>query len=161
MDASASATPRPTSPPEPQPAARTDETFRSLSLDRVEPGVYLARNERGGELRFGSDSGSDFTPVELLLASIAGCTAVDVDHMTSRRAAPLEFVVTAAGHKVREDGGSIMRDLTVTFRVRFPDGPDGDAAREVLPTALQVSHDRSCTVSRTIEAGVPVEIRLA
>ncbi len=62
--------------------------------------------------------------------------------------------------KLREPDGSILREIVVTFDVQFPEGPEGDAAREVLPRALQISHDRSCTVSRTVEAGVPVDVRL-
>jgi uncharacterized OsmC-like protein len=29
----------------------------------------------------------------------------------------------------------------------------------MLPKAIQMSHDRLCTVSRTIELGAPVEMR--
>jgi len=46
------------------------------------------------------------------------------------------------------------------FVIEFPDGEGGDAARQVLPSALQRSHDRLCTVSRTVELGTPVEVRL-
>ena len=36
----------------------------------------------------------------------------------------------------------------------------GDAARAVLPDAVRRSHDRLCTVSRTIELGIPVTSRV-
>ena len=52
------------------------------------------------------------------------------------------------------------RDVTVTFRVTFPTDPDGDAAREVLPAAVQRSHDRLCTVGRTVELATPIETRI-
>jgi putative redox protein len=45
--------------------------------------------------------------------------------------------------------------------VRFPAGAAGDAARNLLPRALRASHQRTCTVSRTIEAGTPVTLQLA
>jgi uncharacterized OsmC-like protein len=48
----------------------------------------------------------------------------------------------------------------VTFRVAFPASADGDAAREVLPDAVRKSHDRICTVARTIELGAPVGTRI-
>jgi len=35
----------------------------------------------------------------------------------------------------------------VTFRLKFPDGEGGDAARALLPEAVQRSHDRLCTES--------------
>jgi len=141
-------------------APTSDSEHRSVTVDRVETGVYLARNARGGELRFGSTAGDDFTPVELMLAAIAGCTAVDVDVVTGRRAEPTEFSMRVDAEKVRDEGGNRLRDIEVTFRVRFPEGEAGDAARAILPRALATSHDRTCTVSRTIEAGEPVRIVL-
>jgi putative redox protein len=138
-----------------------DDTLRTVTLGRLDEGVYLARNPRGGQLRFGSHAGDDFTPVELLLAAVAGCSAVDVDVVTGRRAPAERFEVTARAHKVPTDGaGSTLRDIEVTFTVRFGDDAAGDAARAVLPRALKASHDRTCTVSRTIEAGTPVLTRL-
>jgi len=45
--------------------------------------------------------------------------------------------------------------------VAFPDGGPGDRARDILPRAVKASHDRLCTVSRTIEAGTPVTVAVA
>lgn len=44
----------------------------------------------------------------------------------------------------------------MTFQVRFPEGEAGDAARAVLPEMVTRSHDRLCTVTRTVERGTPV-----
>lgn len=143
-----------------QGAAVTDDTHRNVTLERIETGVYLARNPRGGELKFGSMAGDAFTPVELLLASIAACSAVDVDVVCGRRAEPTEFTMRVDAEKIRDEGGNRLRDIEVTFRVRFPEGEAGDAARAILPRAVATSHDRTCTVSRTLEAGTPVAVRI-
>jgi len=140
--------------------AQTDDTHRWVTLDRLEEGVYLARNVRGGELRFGSKAGEAFTPVELLLAAIAGCSAVDVDVVTGRRSPAETFGARVDAHVVRDDEGNRLRDIELTFTVTFPAGEAGDAAREILPRAVRTSHDRTCTVSRTIEAGTPVTVRI-
>jgi uncharacterized OsmC-like protein len=84
-------------------------------------------------------------------------TAIDVDMLTSRRAEPVSFVVDASGDKIGDESGNHMENLEVVFRVTFPDGKDGDRAREVLPQAIARSHDRLCTVSRTVEIGTPVK----
>lgn len=133
------------------------DTLRSVRIERVEAGRYTATNAHGVTIDLGS--GDDhFSPVELLLAAIGGCTAIDADVATSRHAEPAAFSVTVTGHKIKDDeGGSRMTDLEVTFRVSFPDGPGGDAARTILPRAVKLSHDRLCTVSRTVEAGTPVK----
>jgi hypothetical protein len=45
----------------------------------------------------------------------------------------------------------------VTFDLEVPDGADGERAREILPRAVAQSHDRLCTVTRTVIVGTPVE----
>lgn len=99
----------------------------------------------------GSDPDSDaFTPVELLLVGIAGCSGIDIDLLTSRKAEPLSFDISAAAEKVRDADGNHLGPVTVTVQVRFPEGEAGDAARARLPEAVELSRDRLCTVSRTV-----------
>ncbi len=129
-----------------------------VSLTRLAKGRYEARNANGAIVEFGV-TGDAFTPGELFLAALAGCAAVDVDVMTSRRAEPSAFVVTGSGVKATE-GGNHFEDLTVTFRLAFPDGPAGDEARARIPSAVRASHERDCTVSRTVEAASPVGFRV-
>jgi putative redox protein len=135
----------------------SDETLRTLDLTRIGQGRYKAVNVRGGVLPIGSGADPDFTPVELLLAALAGCTAIDVDLITGKRATAEEFDLHVEGHKVRDDGGSHLVDLSVTVSIRFPAGEDGDRAREVLPRAVRQTGDRLCTVGRTLQLGTTIE----
>lgn len=138
--------------------AMTDDNqanTRSVTLQRTEFATYEVTNDRGGTITIGEGDGSEFTPVELLLTAIAGCSAIDVDYITSRRAEPVSFSVTASGVK-RTEGGNHMSDLHVTFDIVFPDGPAGDAARERLPLAIRRSAETLCTVSRTVQLGTPI-----
>ena len=111
----------------------TDSAHRSVRLERIENSRYVVTNDRGGQISIGKGEGTDFTPVDLLLAGIGGCTAVDVDILTSRRAEPDAFEVLVDAEKVRDDAGNRLTDIVVTFRIRFPDGERGDAARALLP----------------------------
>ncbi|WP_255509879.1 OsmC family protein [Micromonospora sp. AP08] len=130
-----------------------------MEIERTSAGNYVARNVRGGSLPMGTGEDAAFTPVELLLAAIGGCTAIDVDYITSRRAEPTRFAVQVTGDKIRDEaGGNRMQHLKVEFTMTFPAGADGDKAREALPRSLRQSHDRLCTVSRTVELGTPVTI---
>jgi len=136
------------------------DPHRTVTITRTSPGRYSAVNGRGGTLEFGTGDVDDFTPVELFLAAVGGCTAVDVDIFTTRRAEPESFVVEVGGEKIRDEDGNRMEDLSVTFRLKFPQGQGGDAARAILPEAVQRSRDRLCTVSRTVELGTPVATRI-
>jgi uncharacterized OsmC-like protein len=133
---------------------------RNVSIERVTNGTYIARNVRGGQITVGSSDGPEFSPVELLMAAIAGCTAIDVDTVTSRRAEPSAFVVDVDAEKVRDAGGNHLTDIVVTFHITFPEGEGGDAARTVLPDIVRQSHDRLCSVGRTVELGTPIATRL-
>lgn len=155
------ATERSSSQSQPEPTGGTGPGHRRVSMTRTSLGHYEATNVRGGTISIGSGESADFTPVELLLAAIAGCSAVDVDHITSRRAEPIEFEAAAEGEKTSDaERGNHMTDLVVTFTVRFPEGEEGDRARDMLPKAVEMSHDRLCTVSRTVSLGTAVEMRI-
>lgn len=134
----------------------SDDPQRHVDLNRLDKGSYRVTNPRGGTITIGTGEDADFTPVELLLAAIGGCSAIDVDLITSKRAEPKDFRVRASGEKIRDASGNRMENLRLNFAVRFPGDEGGDAARSVLPTAIAQSHDRLCTVSRTVEVGTPV-----
>jgi len=139
----------------------TEETLRSIEMSRLEKGRYVATNTRGGQLVVGQGGRDEaFSPVELLLVAIAGCSAIDVDYIVSKRAEPTRFDLTMSGDKIRDEQGNRMTNLTLTFDLSFPDDDGGRAAYDVLPRAVQQSHDRLCTVSRTVETGTPVVVRM-
>jgi uncharacterized OsmC-like protein len=138
------------------------EDRRAVQLSRLARGSYEATNPRGGRLHFGAateGSEQEFTPVELLLVAIAGCTAIDVDFITTKTSEPTRFEVGMTGNKIRDEQGNRMVDLRLTFDVSFPDDDGGRVAAGKLESAVKASHDRLCTVSRTVEVGTPVQSR--
>ena len=92
----------------------TEDSLRSVTVERISTGQFLATNARGGTISFGTGSephGEDeFTPVELLLAALGGCTAVDVDIATSRHAEPTSFSVAVTGNKINDELGNRMTE---------------------------------------------------
>ena len=134
------------------------ETLRFIDMEKIGEGRYKAVNRRGGVLPVGDGDDPDFTPVELLLAAIAGCVAIDVDLITGKRASADPFEVRCEGDKVRDEQGNHLTNLKVTLDLTFPEGEGGDAARAVLPRTMEQVRDRLCTVSRTVAIGEHVEI---
>jgi putative redox protein len=133
-----------------------DETLRWVDLTQVDEARYQVENRRGGVLPIGSGEDHDFTPVELLLAALAACTAIDVGAITGKRAVPETFAIHTTGHKVRDDGGSHLVGLNVSISITFPEGDAGDQARDILPRAVQQTADRICTVGRTLQLGADI-----
>ncbi|MET7326155.1 OsmC family protein [Streptomyces sp. NPDC005549] len=138
----------------------SEHSERSVVVERTSSGQFVATNASGASIRFGTspdgEQDAGFTPVELFLAAIGGCSAVDVDIATGRHAEPTRFSVTVTGDKVSDDLGNRMTNLEVAFTVAFPDDEGAERARAILPRAVKASHDRLCTVSRTVEIGTPV-----
>jgi len=138
----------------------TESTHRSLTIERIGPGRFAAVNSRGGRIVFGTGNDEEFTPTELLLIAIGGCTAIDIDILTSRRSEPDSFEIAVDADKVRDEGGNHLTNVEIAYRVRFPAGEDGDKARAILPDAVRQSHDRLCTVGRTVELPTPIATRI-
>jgi putative redox protein len=134
----------------------TDTRHRKLTVERVAPGKFAAANARGGKIGFGTGDSDEFTPTELLLIALGGCTAIDIDALTSRRAQPDGFEIVVDADKVRDDDGNHLTNIEITYRISFPAGADGDKARAVLPEAVRQSHERLCTVGRTVELPTPI-----
>lgn len=133
------------------------DPHRSVRLDRLSKGRYRATNAQGDTLMVSEGGDGAFTPVELLLVAMAGCTAIDVDYIVGKRAEPVSCRVTAEGDKVRDDDGNHMDNFKITFDVTFESTDAGRAADDVLPRAIAQSNDRICTVSRTVQLGATVQ----
>jgi putative redox protein len=132
----------------------------TVNLTRLSQHHFEAANARGGSLSFGRKWAGEFTPVELLLVAIAGCTSMDVDAITVKRSEPTRFNVSCSGHSTKSEHGNHVTDIQVHFDVEFPDSEEGRAAIAVLDKAIRKSHDRLCTVTRTVELGTPVDALL-
>lgn len=128
---------------------------RQISLERVASGHYRATNPEGASIEFGRGEGL-MTPVELLMAAIAGCSSIDVDAATTRRTEPDRFVVEATCDKITEDGASRVDDIRMNFDLAFPDTEEGRKAAGMVERIVKLSHDKYCTVSRTVELGASV-----
>ncbi len=138
----------------------SDEQENRVDLVRDSRLQFTATNARGGTLSFGSGDHGEFTPVELLLVAIAGCTGMDVDAITSKRSEPVSFTIAATAEKLRDEHGNHLSEVAIDFEVTFSDDEGGAAAEAVLATAIKKSHDRLCTVSRTVELPTPVAVSL-
>jgi putative redox protein len=139
-----------------------DDNVRTVDISRLTKGVYVATNRHGVKMVFGHDNTQMFSPVELLLTAIAGCSGTDIDFITSKRSEPSSFTLHISGDKVRDEAGkNHVTNIAFTVDVEFPEGEAGDAARGVLDRAVHQSHDRLCSVSQTVERGTPIAVSIA
>jgi putative redox protein len=121
---------------------------RRLTLTANDDGTVTATNRHGVELTIDANGEAGLSPLELLLASLGSCSAVDIALlMRKQRESITPFAIEVVGEK--EDAR--MQWLRVTYTV-----PAGvDAAK--LERARSKTAEDLCTVSRTLASGCPVE----
>ncbi len=91
---------------------------------------------------------NSFTPVELLLAAIAGCSGIDLQTVGKNAGFdPGEFEMRVRGSKPL--GGDGLTEITVEYTVP---GIDDDALEPLITDA-----EKLCTVSLTVENSCPVD----
>jgi len=136
------------------------DTERRVRLERTGKLEFRVTNRKGGSMIIGGEEHGSFTPIDLLLAGIAGCTAMDVDAITGKQADPEAFDVSIRADKIKAADGNRLENIVVDFEVRFPATEQGAGAAAGLSAAARRSHDRLCVVSRTVELGTPVTVRI-
>lgn len=143
----------------PENTTQVTQTY-AVDVTRLGETHYRATNPKGASIEFGRQEGL-LTPVELLLAAVAGCSSVDVDVVTSRRTQPEKFDVHVEADRVNEDGASRLSRVSLSFDLNFPDTPEGQQAAKMVDNLLRLSKEKDCTVSRTVELPTEVEFHKA
>jgi uncharacterized OsmC-like protein len=115
-------------------------------------GSISALGTRGGELLIGTGwEGPNLNPIEMLLAAIGGCAAIDFTTVLARRGHPL----SALEIEVRGRRASDERLEAIEVRYVLPE--DSTVDHDDIEVARRLTADVLCTVSRTVEHSSPVE----
>jgi putative redox protein len=125
---------------------------KKVSL-RHEGGLrFVARTGTGHDVVIDNASGNTGPrPTELILAAIAGCTAMDVvEIMAKKRQVVDAYTVDVSGIQ-REQAPNIYTNITVNHVV------EGNVDTEAVRRSIELSATKYCTVSAQI-AGGPARI---
>ena len=117
---------------------------------------FLGINEAGDKVLVDGDSPSTgLRPMELLLAAVCGCTGYDVVDIMAKKRQPLSsYRVEAVGERA-EEYPKPYTHITVTH---YASGPG--VTVEALEQAAQLSHQKYCSVSATLNCPVEVKVVL-
>lgn len=133
-----------------------ERAARALWAERQGGPVYIARNERGAEVRIGSgDTEGVFSPGELLKIALATCTALSADHVLRSRLGedfPAVVGVSSTGVEGENRYGHLDVELVLDMA-----GLD-ETKRANLPERVERTSGRQCTVGRTLKAGATYDL---
>ncbi len=128
-----------------------------IELNRTSPAFDIeARNERGQKVSIDGAAaigGGDaaYRPMELLLAALGGCSAIDVIHMIKEgkeRAGDLNILVD--GERDAENTPSLFKSIHVHFRYKGP------VPQEKFERAVRLSIEKYCSVAKILEKSAAI-----
>lgn len=130
---------------------RVDVSGR-MTLETLDSGYRFAVDVNGFPLVLDSGAGQTApSPVQALLAALAGCQAMDVILiLRKKRMVPTAYTVEFRGERAAEH----PRRFTAIEIVHRVSGPG--VRREAVEAAVRLSEETYCSVHHTLRADLPV-----
>ena len=110
----------------------TDSAGHSILMD--------ASKEYGGE-------GSGFSPMQLLLIALGGCTSMDVVHILKKQRQQInDLEVLVSGERVKEPP-QVYNKILVEYKIKGT-----DIKEKAIQRAIQLSEEKYCSVGAMLKA---------
>lgn len=119
--------------------------MRFVATDNVGHSIVMdASKQSGGE-------SSGFSPMQLLLIALGGCTGMDVVHiMRKQRQQVKDLEILVSGKRVKEPP-RVYNNIHVEYKINGEDIKESAVQR-----AIQLSEDKYCSVGATLRAKAKV-----
>jgi putative redox protein len=109
---------------------------------------FVARTDSGHDVTIDNAVGnSGPRPTELVLAAIAGCTAMDVVEILAKKRQVVDRYANEVTGTQREKSPNVFTEITVLHIV------EGNVDTEAVRRSIELSATKYCTVSAQIAAG--------
>jgi putative redox protein len=113
---------------------------------------FEAKNEQGNSVIFdigpaSGGKGNGVSPMQSLLMALGGCSAVDIIMILKKKKQEIiDFRIEIDGHREKEKEPSLWQDVHAIYHI------DGNVDPEKAKRAVQLSMEKYCSVSKTLEA---------
>ena len=122
-------------------------TWKEKMAFDVELDNHVLRIDSRGE--FGDDTGPG--PKKLLLASLAGCTGIDIVSMLNKMRVPFKGLEIDTDADLTDDHPRVYSEIRLTYRV-FGDNLD----KKKVERAVELSYEKYCGVSAMLRKNSPI-----
>jgi len=125
-----------------------------ITVQKLEKDLHMeAANEQGGKIRLDGNTQiggleGGFSPMQLLLAGIGGCSAIDIMGILEKQKQPLDDLqVEIDGDK--QSTGTYSEFKSIHLKFIFT----GDLDPKKVERAIDLSINKYCSVSKALEKG--------
>ena len=132
-----------------------------ITLKRINENYHFElQNERGHKVYLDSRAefgGNDLapSPMELLLMGVAGCSAIDIISILKKQRQSITcYYAEVEGERVQVEEAKPFKKITVTICL------EGNIDEEKAQKAAQLSFEKYCSVSKTIEPTATIDYQI-
>ena len=127
----------------------------SLKLERVKDLKFNAnlRDGRRIELNSADDMGQAFTPMELFLVALAGCTAMDVQWIMDKERQQVDRLEISARGTRREEDPMYYESIDLEYTLAGP-----SIRKDAVERAIRLSQEKYCSVRAMVNDNVKLNI---
>lgn len=122
-----------------------------ITIDQLENTHMEAQNKEGGLIRMDGSTSiggleGGFSPMQLLLAGVGGCSAIDIIGILKKQRQNLENLqVEVEGDRQPKDEYSEFKTIHLNFIFT------GNLEKSKVERAIKLSLEKYCSVSKTLE----------
>jgi putative redox protein len=133
-----------------------------ISISRIDDDYRMqATSEEGNQIIMdgspeigGHNSG--FRPMQLLLAAVGGCSAIDIILILKKQKQVIEsFEIEVEGERENIEEYSLFRNICLHFKLK------GKIERHKAERAIELSLEKYCSVSKTLEPTAKITYKLS
>lgn len=132
-----------------------------INIKRLNDNFHMeASNEDGNVLHMDGSpdiggEGKGMRPMQLLLAAVGGCSAIDVILILKKQKQIIEsFEVEVEGEREKIEDYSLFRDICLKFKIK------GNVDLEKAERAVKLSMEKYCSVSKTLEPTAKISYKV-
>jgi len=129
-----------------------DNLWREVIAEWKGETSFIARNPTGGTVQMGSiNNKPGVSPMELLLAGLAGCTGMDIASILSKQRQPFTDLRVQVRGKRAPDYPKVFTEFEVTYLL-WGEGLDPAAVER----AIKLSEEKYCSVGIMYEKAAQI-----
>lgn len=129
-----------------------DDAWREVKVEWQGDNSFLGTNHLDGIVHIGTfEDNKGLSPMELLLAGLAGCTGIDVASILEKKHKSLQNMEITVRGKRAEDHPRIYTEIEINYLFT---GKDLDY--KSVNHAIQLSHQKYCSASAMLGASANI-----
>lgn len=125
------------------------DAITNLEVTWQEDNLFLAENEAGGQAWLG---GEHIRPMQMILASLAGCSGVDVVNILKKKRVNFSNLQIKVSGKRADTHPKVYTDIQVTYYVWGEDIKPKDVEQ-----AIELSEEKYCSVSAMLKSTANIQ----